>query len=193
MAQTLAYIMKMYLCLLAFALCIRWSKSHRSIRETVTNFITIIWLVTNAALEIMPMRGPSPTPNGSPLRTGLGGSVVTERWVTRTFSSSYYRFSGWYPRGPSFNLFRLQVCNLIWFGSIREGANLNMSGVAFALDFWLEGCGRVIWKPSLYSCWPTSKCIYLTGNFCSPVTGAGSLHSVAGGRVATFFKTGTCS
>lgn len=194
MAQARACLMKMYMCLLAFALSIRWGKSHQSLRETVTNFITIVWLMANGALETMPTRR-----DHSQLQVPLHfGLVLTapSLWSLGSlgcFLPSYYCVSGWYPPGPSFNLFRRQVWSLIWFGSTREGAHLNTSGVAFAPDFWLQGCGRMIWKASLYSPWPTSKCIYLTGNFCSPRTGAGSLCSVAEGRVAAFFKTGTCS
>lgn len=194
MAQARAYLMKMYMCLLAFALSIRWGKSHQRLRETVTNFITIVWLMTNAALERMPMRRAR-----SQLQVPLHFGLVLTPQSLRSLGSlgcflpSYCCVSGWCPQGPSFNLFRCQVCSSIWFGSTREGAHLNTSGVAFALDFWLQGCRRVIWKASLYSPWPTSKCIYLTGNFCSPGTGAGSRCSVAEGRVAAFFKTGTCS
>lgn len=87
--------------------------------------------------------------------------------VTKTPLSSYYWFSGCYPRGLSFNVFRLWVCRLIWFDSTGEAANLNISGVAFVPDFWLQGRGRLISKVFLCSSWPASKCIYLTGYFCS--------------------------
>lgn len=90
--------------------------------------------------------------------------------------SSYYCVGDCYPRGLSFNLFRLWVCHLIWSDFTREAANLNISGVAFFVpDFWRQGRSRLISKVFLCSGWPASKCIYLTGYFCSG-SGADSLH-----------------
>lgn len=172
MAQAPAYIMKTYMCLLAFALSVRRGKSHRSLRETVTNFITVIWLITKAAIEIIGRRwGLFPTRSGPRLWTRLAGWSFTERWVTGTFLSSYCCVSGWDAPGSSFNLLWLQVCCLLGFGC--------------------TGQRLISARPAWPSCWTWG--FRWMGHFCFPGRGAGSLLSVAEGRVATFFKTGTCT
>lgn len=182
--------------LLAFALSVRGGKSYPSIRETVTHFITIIWLITSAAIEILRRRCGS-VPNSkrpsAPEQSWRQAKSWSHFGSPGSFLSSYYCFSGWYPQGPSFNSFRLQVCYLIWFGGTGEGAHLNTSGVAFTLDF---SAGRIQADDLKSVPFLLLTCIRMhlfDRILLFSVRGAGSFLSAAEGRVATFFKTGTCS
>lgn len=137
MAQAPAYLMKMYMCLLASALSIRWGKSHQSIsyklyyRHTTDDKCSD----RNNAHEMGVRR---PLRKGSPLRTSLAGDAPSRAWAHQDVFVSLRPSRGRSPHSK----------RALRLGLAASGRCLirRQPGVALTRDFGLEGLRRPLEK-----------------------------------------------